>query len=147
MSRGPSKTSRRSGTAPTGLAAASPACSEGPCLSSDPDSFADLRHLGARHLPRPIRRAVGFRAARRCLRTVFAVSLAREGDAVVARIPHATPVRATADGAACGFYAAAVAEVLRQLVCFDGAVRHAHCRAHGDAGCEWCTIDAPPGAE
>ncbi len=109
--------------------------------------LSPARRWSARHLPRPLRRAVVFRAARRCLRAVFAVSLAREGDAVVARIPHGMPGRATADGAACGFYAAAVAEVLRNLVCFDGAVRHARCRAHGDEGCEWCTTDAPPGAE
>src|SRR5512141_118511 len=52
MSRGPSKTSRRSGTSRTGLAEASPARWARSGLSSDPDSFADLRHFGARHLPR-----------------------------------------------------------------------------------------------
>ena len=106
-----------------------------------------VRHIEAvRHLPRPLRRAVGFRAARRCLRTVFAVSLVRDGGEVVARIPHGMPVRATADGGACGFYAAAVAELLRQLVSFDGAVRHLSCRANGDDRCEWRTTAAPPGA-
>src|SRR3990172_8336616 len=58
MSRGPSKTPRRSGTSPTGLAEASPACEAKSGLSSDPDSVADLRHFGARHLPRAAR-AVG----------------------------------------------------------------------------------------
>src|SRR3990172_3551265 len=58
MSRGPSKTSRRSGTSPTGLAEASPVCRASSGLSSDPDSVADLCHLGARHLPRAAR-AVG----------------------------------------------------------------------------------------
>src|SRR5512140_4028409 len=58
MSRGPSKTSRRSGTSPTGLAEASSGCGTRPGLSSDPDSVADLRHLGPRHLPRAAR-AVG----------------------------------------------------------------------------------------
>lgn len=99
----------------------------------------------ARHLPRALRRAAGFGAARRCLRTVFAVTLVRDGGEVVARIPHGMPVRATADGAACGFYAAAVAELLRQLVSFDGAVRHATCRAHGDERCEWRTTPDAPG--
>src|SRR5512140_2429625 len=58
MSRGPSKTSRRSGTSPTGLAEASPPSWARSCLSSDPDSVANLRHFGARHLPRAAR-AVG----------------------------------------------------------------------------------------
>ena len=108
--------------------------------------LSPARRWSARHLPRLLRRAVGFRAARRCLRTVFAVSLVRDGSEVVARIPHGMPVRATADGAACGFYTAAVAELLRQLVSFDGAVRHPHCRAHGDERCEWRTAETPPGA-
>jgi hypothetical protein len=99
----------------------------------------------ARYLPRPIRRRIGFRAARRCLRGVFAVGLVREGGGVVAQIPHGMPVRATADGSACGFYAAALAELLRQLMSFDGAVRHARCRAHGDERCEWRTTEAPAG--
>src|SRR5512140_3611191 len=58
MSGGPSKTSRRSGTSPTGLAEASPPCRAGSGLSSDPDSVANLRHFGASHLPRAAR-AVG----------------------------------------------------------------------------------------
>jgi hypothetical protein len=108
--------------------------------------LSPARRWSARHLPHFLRRAVGFSAARRCLRTVFAVTLVRDGGAVVARIPHGMPVRATGDGAACGFYAAAVAEVLRQLVSFDGAVRHPHCRAQGDEHCEWRTSETPAGA-
>lgn len=100
---------------------------------------------GARYLPRVLRRAIGFRAARRCLREVFAASLVREEGAVLARVRHAMPVQATPDGAACGFYAAGVVELLRQLMSFDGAVRHPRCRARGDERCEWRTTDAPSG--
>jgi len=99
--------------------------------------------LGARYLPRFLRRAIGFRAARRCLRAVFAVGLTREEGAIVASVADGLAVRATPDGAACGFYAAAVAELLRQLTCFDGAMVHARCGARGDDRCEWRT-SAPP---
>jgi hypothetical protein len=105
-----------------------------------------LTRWGARYLPRFARRAVGFRGARRCVREVFAGSLVREDGATLARVAHRLPVRATADGAACGFYAAALAELLRQLTSFDGAVAHPRCCARGDERCEWRTSDAPAAA-
>lgn len=91
----------------------------------------------ARHLPSFVRRVVGFRAARRCARDVFGASLARAGRGAAATIPEPASVRATPDGAACAFYEAALAELLRQLADFDGGVLHAACRARGDARCEW----------
>ncbi len=104
-----------------------------------------LTRWGARYLPRFARRAVGFRSARRCVREVFAGSLVRENGGALARVAHRLPVRATADGAACGFYAAALAELLRQLMSFDGGVVHPRCCARGDERCEWRTSDAPAG--
>jgi hypothetical protein len=94
----------------------------------------------ARHLPRFLRRLIGFRAARRCLRRAFAVTLVRERSAFAAHIRHGMSARAASDGVACGFYGAAVAELLRHLISFDGAVSHPRCRAHGDEQCEWREI-------
>jgi len=91
----------------------------------------------ARHLPSFMRRVVGFRAARRCAGDVLGASLARAGRSAVATIPDPVSVHATPDGAACAFYAAALAELLRQLADFDGGMHHAACRARGDARCEW----------
>jgi hypothetical protein len=102
-----------------------------------------LARWGARYLPRFLRRVVGFRAARRCLRDVFAVGLSREGAVVTAQVRHELAVRATADGSACGFYAAGIVELLRQLMSFDGAVVHLRCRVRGDERCEWRTTGAP----
>ncbi len=94
------------------------------------------------HLPRFVRRAIGFRAARRCAGDVFGARLARKGPAAVLTVSSAAAVRATPDGAACAFYAAAFAELLRQLVDFDGGMLHASCRARGDARCEWHSTPA-----
>jgi len=98
-----------------------------------------LTRWTARHLPRFARRLVGFRAARRAAREVFGARLAREGRRGGAAVTatDATAVRATPDGAACAFFAAAFAELLRQLVDFDGGMLHSACRARGDARCEW----------
>jgi predicted hydrocarbon binding protein len=99
--------------------------------------------FGSRYLPRFLRRSIGFRAARRCLREVFAAGLSREGAVITAQVRHDLAVRATPDGSACGFFAAGIAELLRQLMSFDGAVLHPRCRVRGDERCEWRTTDAP----
>ncbi len=103
------------------------------------DRLAFPARWAARHLPRFVRRAVGYRAARRAARQVFGARLAREGrrGGAVVTVTDATAIRATPDGAACAFYAAAFAELLRQLVEFDGGMLHSTCRARGDARCEW----------
>ena len=91
----------------------------------------------ARRLPRFLRRLVGYRAARRCAADVFAASLSRVGRGAAFVIAHPPSVRATPDGAACAFYAAAFAELLRELVDFDGGVLHPTCCSRGEAQCEW----------
>ena len=57
----------------------------------------------------------------------------------MATLDPAEVIRATPDGAACGFYAAALAELLRHLVDFEGAMDHTSCRARGEERCEWRT--------
>jgi hypothetical protein len=94
---------------------------------------------GARHLPRPLRRFIGFRGARRAAREVFGASVAREGADAVAMVDHGVAIRATPDGASCAFFASALAELLRQLVDFEGTMTHSRCRSRGDDRCEWRT--------
>ena len=92
-----------------------------------------------RYLPGLLRRAVGFRAARRAAGEVFGARLARESGATVAQVDSQLAVRATPDGAACAFFAAAFAELLRRLLDFEGAMTHSRCRSRGDTVCEWRT--------
>ncbi len=91
----------------------------------------------ARRLPRFLRRLVGYRATRRCAAEVFAASASRSGKSAIFAIASSPSVRATPDGAACAFYASAFAELLRELVEFDGGMLHPSCRARGDGRCEW----------
>jgi len=106
--------------------------------------LAGLLRWSAQHLPGPIRRAVGYRAARRAAGDVLDVRLARDHGTVTAGIGHGVAVQATPDGSACVFYASAVAELLRQLAEFEGGMSHIRCRARGDDRCEW---RAGPSAE
>jgi bacteriochlorophyll 4-vinyl reductase len=91
----------------------------------------------ARRLPRFLRRLVGYRAARRCAADVFAAGVSRVGRGAAFVIASPPSVRATPDGAACAFYAAAFAELLRELVDFDGSVLHPSCCSRGEPRCEW----------
>ena len=93
----------------------------------------------ARHLPRAVRRRIGFRGARRAALDVFDAALARAEADGIATIAHDVAIRATPDGAACAFYAAAFAELLRQLMDFEGVMIHSRCRSRGDEHCEWRT--------
>jgi len=115
--------------------------------------FADAGRRAARRAARrvfPFRRllahigprAFGQGAARSAARAVFGVDLRREAGVPVAVLPDAITIRATPDGAACGLWAAALAELLRLLTGFEGAMRHTACRALGAAACEWRA--APP---
>ena len=87
---------------------------------------------------------LGFAAARRAARTVAGVELSREAHLPVARVRDTIAVSATPDGAACTFYAAFLAELLRLLVGFEGVMVHTACRASGASGCEWRAAGADP---
>jgi hypothetical protein len=99
--------------------------------------LAGLLRWSARYLPGPLRRAVGYRAARSAAGDVLGVRLARDHGTVTAGLANGVAVQATPDGSACGFYASAVAELLRQLAEFEGGMSHIRCRARGDDRCEW----------
>ncbi len=95
---------------------------------------------GARYLPRFLRRPIGFSLTRRALDEVFDATLVREARDAVSTLTHDIAVRATPDGASCTFYASAFAELLRQLMDFEGSMNHTKCRARGDDRCEWRTV-------
>lgn len=88
-------------------------------------------------LPRFLRRRVAFGMARRAARGLLDASLSRAHGRIVTVMADPPSASATADGSACGFYGSALAEILRALTDFDGALSHALCRARGDDRCEW----------
>jgi hypothetical protein len=86
-------------------------------------------------LPRPLRTRLGFSVAARVAARVLGLGLTRDGPAVSAEpLSGAAPPES---GSACTFYGAAVAELLRLLTSFDGAMVHVACRTRGDAACHW----------
>ena len=99
---------------------------------------ASVGSLVARLAPR----SLGYAVAGRAVRAVLGGELVREARVPIARVRDALAIRATPDGAACGLYAAAFAELLRLLSGFEGAMLHTACRATGGDRCEWRA--APP---
>ena len=90
-----------------------------------------------RALPGFARNGLGFLLARRAAGRILDAHLAREGGAPGAVITDPPSAAATPNGAGCGFYGSALAEILRSLTDFDGALFHVRCRARGEAVCEW----------
>lgn len=87
--------------------------------------------------PRPLRRRLGVRAARRVARRMFWADLTPLGPLAEVRLADSLAMRAGATGDGCYFYGAVFAELLRVLAGFEGAMLHDHCRARGDATCYW----------
>jgi predicted hydrocarbon binding protein len=62
----------------------------------------------------------------------------------VARVSDPIAIQATPDGSACAFYTAALVELLRLLVGYEGAMLHVTCRARGGSACEWRAVGPDP---
>jgi predicted hydrocarbon binding protein len=84
-----------------------------------------------------IRRRLGASVATRAARRTFGAALAVRGRSAEAVISHPLSLRALPDGEACSFYGAALAEMLRVLTGFEGAMVHMGCRGRGDDTCRW----------
>ena len=90
-------------------------------------------------LPGGARRRAGFRLACQRAQRAFGLQLTRP-DNPAATLEDRLPVVATDDGAACAFYGAGLAEILRRLIDFEGAMMHTHCRGRGDTACKWHAV-------
>jgi hypothetical protein len=91
---------------------------------------------GTRALPTTFRNRAGFALARRAARRVFDVRLSRDHGVPAAELDP-DPSDSDPSGSACAFYGSALAETLRLLTDFDGAMLHVACRAKGDDSCVW----------
>ncbi|HXG44907.1 MAG TPA: hypothetical protein VNJ71_09155 [Gemmatimonadales bacterium] len=114
--------------------------------------FADAGRRTARHLarrqplllrgairalPGGLGRRLGARAARSAARRQLGVALAVTESGARAESAKPLSILALPDGSACGFYGAALSELLRVLAGFEGAMIHERCRARGDPLCAW----------
>lgn len=96
-----------------------------------------LRRAAARIAPGGLGRSIGAGAATRAARRVLGVELRVNEDGAEAEIAKPISILALPDGSGCAFYGAALAELLRVLTGFEGAMVHEHCRSRGENSCLW----------
>ena len=87
--------------------------------------------------PSAMTRGIGARTAARLARRILEVDLMLHEHHAEASAHRTLSVLALPDGSACGYYAAAVNELLRLLTGFEGAMLHEECRAQGGHWCRW----------
>jgi len=97
------------------------------------------RAILLRALPAFARNGLGFLLARRAAVRLLDARMVRDSGLPSAVIDDPPSAAATPNGAGCGFYGSALAEILRALTDFDGALFHVRCRSRGEPACEWLT--------
>jgi hypothetical protein len=88
-------------------------------------------------LPGGLSRRLGRRVAARTARRILRADLSGGSAGAEARVSTSLAIRALPGGQGCGFYGAAMGELLRVLTGFEGAMVHTRCRGRGDDGCQW----------
>jgi len=91
----------------------------------------------AQVLPGGLGRAAGAKAASGAARKVLGVELTVGESGAEGQVGKPLSITALPDGSGCSFYGAALAELLRVLTGFEGAMVHESCRARGDEVCRW----------
>lgn len=80
---------------------------------------------------------LGLRASGRLSRRWLLIDLRAEGGVARAEALDSLGLRGREDGLGCQFYSAALAELLRLVAGFEGAMVHESCRGRGDRSCRW----------
>jgi hypothetical protein len=96
-----------------------------------------LSRAAVRIAPGGLGRSIGAGAAIRAARRILGLELRVEAAGASAELAKPLSVLALPDGSGCTFYAAALAELLRVLTGFEGAMVHERCRGRGDSSCLW----------
>ena len=83
------------------------------------------------------RRRVNKARAIRLAGRLLDVTMSVDGDAGIVAVANGSLTEAAPEGKPCGFFGAALAEILRRCTDFEGAMLHHKCRARGDDVCSW----------
>jgi len=89
--------------------------------------------------PARMQNRIGVAIMRRLAGRVFGITVSLDETCGIVATANPEWAEVTLDGTSCGFYGAALAELLRELTEFDGAMIHVACSARGDGGCRWQT--------
>ena len=87
--------------------------------------------------PGTLRVRLGLRASGWLARRWLLLDFSAEGGVARAEAADSLGLRGREDGLGCQFYSAALAELLRLVTGFEGAMLHESCRGRGDRSCRW----------
>ncbi|MEO8199954.1 MAG: hypothetical protein ABI679_05465 [Gemmatimonadota bacterium] len=82
-------------------------------------------------------RAVGIRRASNAARRILGAELTMHGVVAAAKVESPLSAEVARSGKGCAFYGAALGELLRYQIGFEGVMNHERCRSRGDTVCEW----------
>jgi hypothetical protein len=103
------------------------------------DTVASTTRRAARSLPGAIARPIALRHLRALSRRFLAGSIERQGSTLVLNVVAPISADSAANGGGCGYYEAALRELLLGLTGVDHAIQMVACRSRGDASCQWRT--------
>ncbi len=96
-----------------------------------------LTRAAARMAPGGLGRSMGAGVAAKAARRVFGLEMQVIDGGAEATMARPLSILALPDGSGCAFYGSALAELLRVLTGFEGAMIHATCRGRGEGACVW----------
>ncbi len=103
------------------------------------ETLAATSRRASRSLPRAVGRPLALRHLRGLCRRFLGGSLERQGSTLLLDVAAPVTADAAPHGAGCGFFEAALREMLLGLTGDDHAIQVVTCRSRGDASCQWRT--------
>lgn len=103
------------------------------------ETLSAASRRAARSLPRAVGRPLALRHLRMLARRFLGGSIERQGSTLLLDIASPVTADAAPHAAGCGFFEAALRELLLGLTGDDHAVQSVMCRSRGDASCQWRT--------
>lgn len=103
------------------------------------ETLAVASRRAARSLPRAMGRPLALRHLRALSRRFLGGTLERQGSTLLLDVASPVTADAAPHGAGCGFFEAALREMLLGLTGEDHAIQVVSCRSRGDASCQWRT--------
>ncbi len=103
-------------------------------VTSKKSAASRIVHRAGRMVARRrVSKALAIRLAGRLLDVTMSV----DGNAGIVAVANGSLTEAAPGGKPCGFFGAALAEILRRCTDFEGAMLHHKCRSRGDDVCSW----------
>ncbi len=101
------------------------------------ETLAVASRRAAQSLPRVVGRPIALHHLRAITRRFLGGTMERQGSTILLDVASPVTADAAPHGAGCGFFEAALRELLLGLTGDDHAIQVVSCRSRGDSSCQW----------